>query len=65
MATTGAQQAQARPQVRVEASELDPQDHDTLNCRQYWLQQAWSDTAGGSALADCPNLAPQSATCHL
>jgi hypothetical protein len=46
------------------APEYDPANHNTLNCRQYALQRAFSDTAGGSALNECPHLAPTSATCN-
>jgi hypothetical protein len=46
------------------APEYDSTNHNTLNCRQYQLQQAWADTAGGSAFDRCPNLAATSATCN-
>jgi len=45
------------------APEYDATNHDTLNCRQYYVQQAWADTAGGSALAGCPNVASKSTGC--
>jgi hypothetical protein len=46
------------------APEYDTNNHNTLNCRQYHLQAAWSDTLGGSAFNHCPHLAVQSATCN-
>jgi hypothetical protein len=37
---------------------------NTLNCRQYVLQQAWSDIPGGSAVAHCPALGTTSTECY-
>ncbi len=46
------------------APELDETNHDTLNCRQYYVQQAWSDAVGGSALTACPKVAAKSSGCN-
>jgi len=46
------------------APEFDATNHDTLNCRQYYVQLAWSDTIGGSALQGCPKAAAKSSGCN-
>jgi len=43
--------------------EIDTTGRNTLNCRFYELEIAFSDPAGGSAKNHCPNLVTASPTC--
>jgi hypothetical protein len=45
------------------APEFDGSGKNNLNCRQYYLQSAWGDTQGGTALVNCPYLGVSSAVC--
>jgi len=47
----------------TKAPEFDSTNHNTLNCRQYQLQQALTDSAGGAAFDDCPYLGVDSGAC--
>jgi hypothetical protein len=49
--------------VDTAGPELDTTNKNTLNCRFYELELAWSDPAGGSAKNHCPNLVTMSMTC--